>query len=58
LGTIEVVNARTATDLLAEWSTLSAYRTINYDVYTKYGSMGIGSGAGATETSNGIYTVE
>lgn len=31
------------------------YRTINYSTYTNYGKIGIGSGAGLHEFSNGTY---
>lgn len=34
-----------------------AYRTIDYDTYTKYGNLGIGSGAGLHEYSNGSLTI-
>ncbi len=33
------------------------YRTIDYDTYTKYGNLGIGSGAGLHEYSNGSLTI-
>lgn len=36
----------------------SGYRTINYDTFTKYGKIGIGSGAGFHEISNGTLTIE
>lgn len=35
----------------------TAYRTIDYDTYTKYGNLGIGSGAGLHEYSNGSLTI-
>lgn len=54
---INKVTSRTAKDLINEFSGLNKYRTIDYSTYQKYGAMGIGSGAGATETSNGTLTI-
>lgn len=54
---INKVTSRTAKDLIKEFSGLNKYRTIDYSTYQKYGAMGIGSGAGATETSNGTLTI-
>ena len=35
----------------------TAYRAISCDPYTKYGNLGIGSGAGLHEYSNGTLTI-
>lgn len=50
------INARTAVELIAELQ--NNYRSIDYSVYNTYGNLGIGSGAGYVEVSNGTYTVD
>lgn len=50
------INARTAVELIAELQ--NNYRSIDYSVYNTYGNLGIGSGAGYIEISNGTYTVD
>jgi hypothetical protein len=57
LGTVKKVTARTAAKLIQEWSSYTSCRTIDYSVFTTYGALGIGSGAGGTEVSNGTLTI-
>lgn len=66
LGIVKVVNARTISNLVSEWSGYFAYRTIKSPYDSTCGSLanafvlGIGSGAGGQQTidGNGTYTVD
>lgn len=55
---IKNVVSRTAEDLLKEFSSYGAYRIINNDFYSRFQKIGVGSGAGAVEISNGTYTID
>lgn len=56
---IDKVDSRTDLALLQEFLTLdSKYRDIDYTIYTRLGKMGIGSGAGAIEVSNGLLFID